>query len=269
MHVTEPLALPPGEPTRKIPRVGIRAPLHGRMLRWAVGGVAALALVLVIAVALVIAHFLNGGNGVAAGVAQTFAAPRAGDTGKIDLTANAATVVLRPLEANNPNLLQGMYTPGKNRGDAVLEHKGDRWKLSEENGSKDAEESAQWNVGVASGVALSLSLAMDASSSDVNLQGLTLSDFSTRANAGTFRLVLPATYSGDAKGTIKADAGNVQVTVPPGAAVRIVIESKAGSRDVPSRFTARSGGYETPEYAGAKARFTLTISVNAGRVTIV
>ena len=115
----------------------------------------------------------------------------------------------------------------------------------------------------------SLSMTLDATSSDVDLKALNLTALNAEANASTFRLVLPASYTGDAKGRIKAAAGNVQVTVPPGAAVRIRIETKAGSRDVPSRFIQKNGGYETPEYAGAKNRLTLTISANAGRVTIV
>jgi hypothetical protein len=141
--------------------------------------------------------------------------------------------------------------------------------LQEENGSPDSADSAAWDVGIAPGIALDLSLTLDATSSNVDLQALSLTALSAEANASTFRLILPASYSGDVKGTIKAAAGNVQVTIPPGAAVRIVIQTKAGSRDVPSRFVQKNGGYETPDYASAKNRLTLTISANAGRVTII
>jgi hypothetical protein len=141
--------------------------------------------------------------------------------------------------------------------------------LQEENGSADSADSAAWDVGIAPGIALDLSMTLDATSSDVDLRALSLTSLKAEANASTLRLVLPASYTGDAKGQIKAAAGNVQVTVPPGAAVRFVIETKAGSRDVPARFVQKNGGYETPEYAAAKNRLTLTISANAGRVTIV
>ncbi len=226
-----------------------------------------LLLILFIVVAAVVNH--RGGHYAPAGVAQTFAAPRAGNTAKIALTANAATVGVHPLDTGNPNLLQGSFTPGKERGDAILAHKGDTWQLDEENGSAESADSAAWDVGVAAGIALDLTMTLDATSSDVDLKALILTSLTAEANASTFRLVLPASYSGDTKGQIKAAAGNVQVTVPPGAAVRIVIETKAGSRDVPTRFTPKNGGYETPEYAGAKNRLTLTISANAGRVTII
>jgi hypothetical protein len=257
----------PDRPTQR-PGFGARVAAVRRHRVLALGGAGVLLLlVLFIVVAAILNH--RGGNYAAAGVAQTFAAPRAGNTGKIALTANAATVGIHPLDTGNPNLLQGSFTPGKQRGDAILVHKGDTWKLDEENGSADSADSAAWDVGIASGIALDLTMTLDATSSDVDLKALTLTSLDAEANASTFRLVLPASYSGDTKGRITAAAGNVQVTVPPGAAVRIVIETKAGSRDVPPRFVEKNGGYETPEYAGAKNRLTLTISANAGRVTVI
>lgn len=255
-------------PTRRLGFIPRLSALRRRRV-FALGGAGALVamLVLFIVVAAILNH--RGGKHAAAGVAQTFAAPRAGNTGTIELTANAATVGIHPLDAGNPNLLQGSFTPGKERGDALLVHKGDTWKLDEENGSTDSADTAAWDVGIAAGIALDLTMTLNATSSDVDLKALTLASLDAEANASTFRLVLPASYNGETKGRIKAAAGNVQVTVPPGAAVRIVIATKAGSRDVPSRFVQKNGGYETPEYAGAKNRLTLTISANAGRVTII
>lgn len=253
-------------PTRRLGFMARLADPRRRLI--ALGGAAVVSLLLLfIVVAAVLNH--RGGHHAAAGVAQTFAAPRAGDTAKIELTANAATVGVHPLDAGNPNLLQGSFTPGKERGDALLVHKGDTWKLDEENGSADSADTAAWDIGIAPGIALDLTMTLNATSSDIDLKALTLASLGAEANASTLRLVVPASYAGDAKGRIKAAAGNVQVTVPPGAAVRIIIETKAGSRDVPSRFAQKNGGYETPEYAGAKARLTLTIAANAGRVTVV
>jgi hypothetical protein len=254
----------PTEPTNYRGRLSTFRP---RRLLIIGGGVAGALLLLVIASAIILN--LRGGRHAAAGVAQTFAAPRAGSTGKIEVTANAATVGIHPLDANNPNLLQGSFTPGKDRGDALLQHKGETWKLAEENGSADSADTAAWDVGIAAGIALDLTMTLDATSSDVDLKALTLTALNAEANASTLRLVLPASYGGDTKGKITAAAGQVQVTVPPGAAVRIVIETKSGSRDVPPRFIQRNGGYESPEYAGAKNRLTLTISANAGRVTVI
>lgn len=240
-----------------------------RWRTWLITAGVCVLILLVLAVTVAILINRRGSHHAAAGVAQTFAAPRAGNDGKVNLAANAATVSLHPLDAANPNLLQGSFTPGKNRGDALLEHKGDVWQLSEENGDPETSDSAAWDIGVASGVTLNLTMTLNATSSDVNLQALTLSALQAEANASTLRLVLPTAYSGDVKGKITAAAGNVQITVPAGAAVRIVIETKAGSRDVPARFVQRNGGYETPEYAGAKNRLTLTVTANAGRVTLV
>jgi hypothetical protein len=260
----------PDRPTQGTQRLGVGARVAAvrRNRRLAlVGAGLLLLLVLFIVVAAILNH--RGGHYAAAGVAQTFAAPRAGETARITLTANAATVGVHPLDTGNPNLMQGSFTPGRQRGDAILAHKGDTWALDEENGSADSPDSAAWDVGIAAGIALNLTMTLDATSSDVDLKALTLTALTAEANASTLRLVLPASYSGDTKGRITAAAGNVQVTVPPGAAVRVVIETKAGSRDVPARFVQKNGGYETPEYAGAKNRLTLTISANAGRVTII
>jgi len=258
----------PTDPTKRFTTVARGIPIipRRRRLLLLAGGA-----ILLLFVVIICAMWLNlrGDRHAAAGVAQTFAAPRGGNSGKIALTANAATVGIHPLDTGNPNFLQGSFTPGKDRGDVLLQHKGDSWVVQEENGSSDSPDSAVWDVGIAPGIALDLSMTLDATSSDVDLKALSLTALDAEANASTFRLVLPASYTGDAKGRIKAAAGNVQVTVPPGAAVRIIIETKAGSRDVPSRFIQKNGGYETPEYAGAKNRLTLTISANAGRVTIV
>ena len=258
----------PDGPTQRI-GIGARsAAAVRRNRRLALGGAA---LVLLLVLFIIVAAILNlrGGHYAPAGVAQTFAAPHAGNTAKIALTANAATVGVHPLDTGNANLLQGSFTPGKQRGDAILAHNGDTWKLDEEHGSADSPDSAAWDVGIAMDISLDLTMTLDATSSDVDLKALTLTSLTAEANASTLRLVLPASYSGDTKGRIKAAAGNVQVTVPPGAAVRVVIETKAGSRDVPTRFIQKNGGYETPEYASAKNRLTLTISANAGRVTII
>ncbi|MHB8644803.1 MAG: hypothetical protein ACYDAR_03310 [Thermomicrobiales bacterium] len=254
-------------PTKRIGAVArIVTPKRRRLLL--VGGTGAMLLLLLI-ITVVVWVNTRGGNHAAVGIAQTFAAPRAGNSGKINITANAAIVSVHPLDTGNPNLLQGSFTPGKDRGDALLQHNGDTWALQEENGSADSADSATWDVGIAPGIALDLSMTLDATSSDVDLKALSLTAINAEANASTLRLVLPATFTGDAKGQIKAAAGNVQVTIPPGAAVRIIIETKAGSRDVPARFVQKNGGYETPEYASAKNRLTLTISANAGRVTII
>lgn len=256
----------PPDPTKRIGAIArIITPRRRRLLLLGGGVIFLLLIVVIVAIAL----NLRGDTHAVAGVAQTFAAPRAGNSGKIALTANAATVGVHPLDTGNPNLLQGSFTPGKDRGDVLLQHKGDTWALQEESGSADSADSATWDVGIASGIALDLSMTLDATSSDVDLRALSLTSLNAEANASTFRLILPASYTGESKGKIKAAAGNVQVTVPPGAAVRVVIETKAGSRDVPVRFVQKNGGYETPEYAGAKNRLTLTISANAGRVTIV
>ncbi len=230
------------------------------------GGVALGILVLVVAIVIVL-H--SGRSHTAAGVPQTFAAPRAGDTGAIALAANAATVSIHALDTSNPNLLQGSFTPGKGRGDANLQHKGDTWRLSEESADPNSGETANWDVGIAPGVALNLTLSLNASSSDVDLKAATLTGLSADACASALRLVLPTTYSGDVKGKVNASAGNVQITVPPGAAVRLIIETKGGSRDVPARFTQRNGGYETPDYASAKNRLILTVYAPAGRVTVI
>jgi hypothetical protein len=248
----------PIEPTRT---------LRQRLMPLAV--LVGIGLVVVVGVGIWVLIATRGGGGNAApGVAQTFAAPRSTTAAKINLATNAATVSLHPLELNNANLLQGSFTPGKDRGNALLAHKGDTWYLSEENADRDHADAAAWDVGLASGVGLDLTLSLNASSADVNMQGLTLAGLGIDANAGTVRLTLPATYSGDIKGTIKAAAGSVQVTVPAGAAVRVVIETKAGSRDVSGRFVQKDGGYETPEFATAKNRITIRIIADAGRVTV-
>ncbi|GEM_PF-5905335 len=261
----------PSDPTSPTKRIGAvaRIVIPQRRHRLLLAGAAGAILLLLIVIGVVVWLNTRGDNHATAGVAQTFAAPRAGNSGKINITANAAMVSVHPLDTGNPNLMQGSFTPGKDRGDALLQHNGDTWALQEENGSSDSADSATWDVGIAPGIALDLSMTLDATSSDVDLKALSLTSLNAEANASTFRLVLPATYTGDAKGRIKAAAGNVQVTIPPGAAVRIIIETKAGSRDVPARFVQKNGGYETPEYAGAKDRLTLTISANAGRVTII
>lgn len=238
-----------------------------RLLPLAVVGALAVAMVSLIVVG-VVRNVRAPDDNAAPGVAQTFAAPRSGTAGKIELTANAATVLLRPLAIGNPNLLQGTYTPGKDRGDALLQHKGDVWVLSEENGAREPADSATWEIGLATDVALDLTLLLNATSADLNLQGVTLASLSVEANAGTVRATLPANYSGDAKAAITANAGGVQLTVPAGAAVRLMIETRAGSRDVSPRFIARDGGYETPEFATAKNRLTVRIKANAGRVTV-
>ncbi|HEY7909671.1 MAG TPA: hypothetical protein VIC60_12390, partial [Thermomicrobiales bacterium] len=222
----------PPDPTKRIGNVArIVTPWRRRLIL--LGGGGAIFLLLIVIVVAVLLN-VRGDKHAAAGVAQTFAAPRAGNSGKVTLIANAATVGVHPLDTGNPNLLQGSFTPGKDRGDALLQHKGETWMLQEENGSADSADSAAWDVGIAPGIALDLSLTLDATSSNVDLQALSLTALSAEANASTLRLVLPASYTGDAKGQIKAAAGNVQVTVPPGAAVRFVIETKAGSRDVPA-----------------------------------
>jgi hypothetical protein len=150
-----------GPPKRRGAVARVIFPRRRRLLLVGVGGAIFLLLVVVGIAALL---NLRGDRHAAVGVAQTFAAPRAGNSAKIALTANAATVGVHPLDTANPNLLQGSFTPGKDRGDALLQHKGDTWALQEENGSADSADSAAWDVGIAPGTALDLSMSLDATS---------------------------------------------------------------------------------------------------------
>lgn len=144
---------------------------------------------------------------------------------------------------------------------------------------------ADWQVTVPTGVALDLSLDLNAGSSRTDLTGARLGEVALSTNAGDMtvdaggaaeleRLTASANAASleitlpeaDVTGSLSANAGSIALCVPAGVGIRIdTSENITASYDFPG--LDRSGDrYESPDFDSAETRIELSASANAASI---
>jgi hypothetical protein len=145
-----------------------------------------------------------------------------------------------------------------------------------------------WDVVLPRDGLVDLSIQVNGGQSRLDLAGMNLRDLAIDANAGSVELDLrEATAVGGVEldlnfgsatirlpnrsltASIEANAGSVALCVPPGAGLRIELDSVAASNDFLSHGLIETRtGWETPGYATAEIRLDLRTDVNAGSLAL-
>lgn len=122
-------------------------------------------------------------------------------------------------------------------------------------------DSVLWNAVVQTGAS-----SLTADLSNVELAGLTL-----RTGASSVNLKLgevPIQIAKD-KVSVKAGASSVDITVPRGAAVRVVTENGLSSTNVSGGFKRQGdGSWETPGFGSAQHAYEISIESGVGSVSV-
>jgi hypothetical protein len=113
-----------------------------------------------------------------------------------------------------------------------------------------------------------LDLDLNAGSATLDLASLReLGDLRVGINAGSLELTLP---DQSLTGSIEANAGSVQLCVPPGVALRLnTAESIVSSYDFEGEGLVKRGStWETPGFGAARVRIELDTVANAGSISL-
>jgi len=120
-------------------------------------------------------------------------------------------------------------------------------------------------VKIANDIPLSLDLSMGAATMDVDLRDVAVTDIRVSTGAATLNLLLPKP-SGDLRVTVSSGASTINVQLPPGVESRVTLSGGLSTLNGGGGFFAGRNATESPGYATAKDRVTVT--VNAGMSTV-
>ncbi len=190
---------------------------------------------------------------------------------RIRLNHGAGRLTLRSSLAGY-NLIEGTFNGGidkkvQRHGDRLevtlssrVHHLGGAWRRGEV-GPLD------WAVGVSRLVPISLSLHTGASSAEVDLTDLKVTDLELETGASRTDLTLPST--GRLAARVKAGAAKVRVIVPTRMAARIEVHGGLTSVSVDqARFPQSAGVYRSPDFDDAEHRVELSIDAGAADVEV-
>jgi hypothetical protein len=125
-----------------------------------------------------------------------------------------------------------------------------------------------WDIKLADGLPMDLSVTMGAGESDLDLRGVDLRQLQVTLGAGDSTIDLSGTPTHDLVADIKAGAGTVTLRVPSEVGVRIV-----GYRDGLGTYSADGfiqdgDALKNPAYDDATVRYDITLVRGLGDVTI-
>jgi len=123
------------------------------------------------------------------------------------------------------------------------------------------------DVKVASDVALTLRFDAGAGDFTVDLRDLKVREFRSGTGAASMRVVLPRP-DGDVPIRLDSGASSITVEVPDGVEAQVHTSGLASTRNASSRFSGGGNNLETPGYATARDRVTVTISAGASNVIV-
>ncbi len=170
-----------------------------------------------------------------------------------------------------------------------LQRNGDSLKIStRDDGPFDLGGSGDWTVVLPRTTTLELEVEINGGQSRIALDGSHLASVSIEANAGSVELDLreaaalsDATLevnfgsailrlpSLTARVELSVNAGSTAICLPPGAGLRVKLDSVAASNDFATHGLVEANGvWQTPGYAAAAVRIDLVADVNAGSLSL-
>jgi len=125
-----------------------------------------------------------------------------------------------------------------------------------------------WRVGVTREVPLALWIQCGASTNDLDLGDLRLTDLRLGTGASETRILLPRA-GGATNMRVNAGAATVRITVPEGVAIRMTATMALGHASVDTRrFPPSGGGYASPDWATAANRVDIAFEGGLGSLFV-
>lgn len=129
-------------------------------------------------------------------------------------------------------------------------------------------ESHDWNLSVAKNIPLVLDIDSGASTANLDLHDLNVTEMDLDTGASTTDITLPAN-AGLTRVKISSGAATVRLRIPEGVAAQIRVDSGMASINVDSRFPNVGGKlYLSPDYAAAANRADIVIETGMASVEI-
>lgn len=127
---------------------------------------------------------------------------------------------------------------------------------------------AKWAVRFTRNIPLTLEVKAAASNLTLDLDRLKVTEIRLEIDAGNSKVNMPAS-AGMTNAYIKANAANLEVSIPDGVAARIDVDTNLTALHInESRFPRKGGYYISGDFETAKNRLELQIESNVGRVEV-
>ena len=125
----------------------------------------------------------------------------------------------------------------------------------------------RWDVHLSPQVPTTLQVNTGAGNSDLNLEGLKLTDLNLDVGAGNTTITFPS--SGAVHANVNGGVGNLVVVIPKGMKARITMHSGLGNTNINGDFTKQGDVYTSPGYTDdSGTRLNLTLDAGVGNITV-
>ena len=143
-----------------------------------------------------------------------------------------------------------------------------RLYLSTTNQQFWGEAGTRWEVRFTRNIPLAINVKSAASSMELDLRELEVTELRLDVDAGNYRVTMPSS-AGTSNIEIEVDAANIEVTVPDGVAAKIQMDTTLSVSDVDkNRFPQQGAYYVSDNFDTAQNRIYLIIDCDVGRVQV-
>jgi hypothetical protein len=125
-----------------------------------------------------------------------------------------------------------------------------------------------WDVAISDTVATDLKVDVDAGKLELALGGTAVSNLELDADAAKAEVDLSGAWTHDLTADLKADAGQLVVTIPTDVGVRIETDVDAGDKDIEGLQETEDNVYVNDAYATATVKLTIKANVDAGQLKV-
>jgi hypothetical protein len=126
--------------------------------------------------------------------------------------------------------------------------------------------SVDWDIGLAPGLPLDLSITSRTGEARIDLGGLDVSRLDLETGLSTVSVTFPD--HGRIQADISGGAGEVVISIPPDLPARITVSNGITDMSVPARFVRRDSIYETPGFSTDGDYLDLDLSLGIGSVVV-
>ena len=185
---------------------------------------------------------------------------------EVDITAGSLTISSLP--PGSPNFV-GVDSEARDRsGDTGVDfHQQDgegRLYLS----TKQVNDGIRWEVSLARGMPLTINIKSSASSMELDLVDLKVTELRLDVDVGNYIVMMPSS-AGTTDIWIKADVANIEVNIPDGVAARIRADTDLSAFDVDeARFPRQGDYYISHHFDATPNQIYLEIDCDLGRIQV-
>ncbi len=191
---------------------------------------------------------------------------------RIEIDFSAGSITISSLPLGSPSLVEIDSEVRNNREtmsiDFIQQDGEGKLYLSTVNQRFWGEAGIRWEVRFTKSIPLAINIKSAASSMELDLSGLKVTELRLDVDAGNYIVTTPST-AGTIDIEIEANVANIEVTIPDGVAAKIQVDTNLSALDVDeSRFPQQGDYYVSDNFNTAQNRVYLIIDCDVGRVQV-